>query len=346
MLAGSHSYVSLELPDVRMAATSDPRSFLKTYAPPIIFDEIQYAPELITYVKEAVDNRRHANGQFVLSGSQNLLLLQTVTETLAGRTAIVKLLPFSFREREGRPQMHLPWENAQDAPLFSRTDHLWSNILLGGYPEIATGQNPELDLWMNSFVQTYLERDVRGLRQVGDVTLFRSFLTLIASRTGGLLKLSEVSRELGLAVNTIKAWIGVLEATHQLLILRPFHANIGKRLVKAPKIYMTDTGLVCHLVGLKDADHAAAGPMNGALFETAVVMEIVSAVAARGIEPQIYHYSDILPLESTSEKELCTRRQVGFRALGISGVILGHSVPKGSVCFFAGVFDAYAERID
>ena len=297
LLADTHAYVSLELPDVQQSAVSDPRGFLRTYAPPVIYDEIQYAPELLPYIKEVVDERRGETGLFVLSGSQNVMLLSTVRESLAGRTAILRLLPLSFREREKRSDMKLPWEDTPGLPRMERTDLLWETILRGGYPEVATGQNPEPDLWMSGFVQTYLERDVRGLRQVGNLTQFRSFLTMIAARTGGLLSLSDISRDLGVAVNTIRAWIGVMEATHQLLILRPYHANIGKRLVKSPKVYMTDTGLACHLVGLKDAEHLSSGPMRGALYETAVIMEIVATLTARGIEPQLYFWRTATGIE-------------------------------------------------
>jgi len=145
-------------------------------------------------------------------------------------------------------------------------------------------------LWHASYLQTYLERDVRSLRQIGDLTLFQSFLRALAARSGQLLNLTELARDLGAAVNTAKAWLSVLEATFQILVLRPYFANIGKRLVKTPKVYFTDTGMLCYLTGLRDAEHAALSPMNGVIFETAVLLEIVKTLWHRGEEPQVYFW--------------------------------------------------------
>ena len=147
-----------------------------------------------------------------------------------------------------------------------------------------------MSLWHASYLQTYLERDVRALRQVGDLTLFQSFLRVLAARSGQLLNLSDVGRDLGVVVNTVKAWLSVLEATYQVFVLRPYFANIGRRLVKTPKVYFTDTGTLCALVGLKDVDHAAAGPMGGVIFETAVIMEVFKTLTHRGEQPQLHFW--------------------------------------------------------
>lgn len=285
-------YVSLEPPDIRAAAAADPRGFLAMNPPPVIFDEVQYAPDLLPYIKEQIDARRSRHGQYFLTGSQNLLMTEHVTESLAGRAAMLRLLPLSQREANGRPLDPLPWESskkrsaAQPAPQ----SELWRELLCGGYPELVANPDRDVALWQSSYVQTYLERDVRSLRQVGDLTSFQSFLRTLAARSGQLLNLTEMARDLGLAVNTAKAWLSVLEATYQIIVLRPYHANVGKRLVKTPKIYFADTGLLCYLVGLKDPAHAAAGPLGGAIFETAVVLEIVKAIVNRGEEPQIYFW--------------------------------------------------------
>src|SRR5262249_39172596 len=154
-------------------------------------------------------------------------------------------------------------------------------LLRGGYPELVTEPNRNLWLWHSSYVQTYLERDVRSLRQVGDLTSFQSFLRALAARSAQLLVFSDLARDLGVAVNTIKAWVSILEATFQIVVLRPYFANVGKRLVKTPKIYFTDTGTLCYLSGLRDPEHAAAGPMAGAIFETAVLSEIIKALSSR-----------------------------------------------------------------
>lgn len=286
-------YVSLEPPDVRAAAAADPRGFLDMHPAPAIFDEVQYAPDLLPYIKELIDERRQAHGQYYLTGSQNLLLTDQVTESLAGRAAMLRLLPVSRREEFGRPREPLPWEPSKQHPVinhhFSQSD-LWASFLRGGYPELIGEPDREISLRQSSYVQTHLERDVRSLRQVGDLTSFQSFLRALAARTGQLLNLTDVARDLGVAVNTAKAWLSVLEATFQVIVLRPYHANVGKRLVKTPKVYFTDSGTLCYLAGLKDADHAAAGPLGGAIFETAVLLEIVKAFFNRGEEPQIHFW--------------------------------------------------------
>lgn len=292
LFEGSHGYVSLEPPDVRAAASSDPRGFLALYSPPVIFDEVQYAPDLLPYIKEWIDAHRDRRGQYLLTGSQNLLMLERVTESLAGRAAILRLLPLSWRECLGQPDAPLPWER-EDKHL-SRPEVscsvLWQGLLRGGYPELVA--EPERDgvLWHGSYLQTYLERDVRSLRQIGDLTLFQNFLRALAARSGQLLNLTDLARDLGAAVNTIKVWLSVLEATFQVIVLRPYFANIGRRLVKTPKVYFTDTGTLCYLAGLRDPEHAAAGPLGGAIFETAVLAEIVKTFWHRGEEPQVYFW--------------------------------------------------------
>ena len=292
-------YVSLEPPDVRAAATEDPRGFLELYPAPVIFDEVHYAPDLLPYIKEKIDANRNRTGQYLLTGSQNLLLAQNVTESLAGRAAMLRLLPLSRSEAEGRPQASLPWERE---PLSSSRSssgfgELWKSFLRGGYPELATQPNRDVSLWHASYNQTYLERDVRTLRQVGDLTQFHSFLRVLAARSAQLLSLTDVARDLGVAVNTIKAWLSVLEATYQVIVLRPYFANVGKRLVKTPKVYFADVGTLCHLVGLKDPEHAASGPMGGAIMETAVLSEIVRTLTHRGIDPQVYFWRTLAGTE-------------------------------------------------
>ncbi|MBI4583012.1 MAG: ATP-binding protein [Planctomycetes bacterium] len=287
----TYEYVSMELPDVRGAATLDPRSFLEFHTPPVIFDEIQYAPELLPYIKERVDARREQPGQYLLTGSQNILLAEKITETLAGRAAILRLLPLSYRELTGAPQAPLPWEGKTRFKRDSLTyKQIWETFLRGGYPELAAGSKRDIGLWHGSYIQTYLERYVRTLRQVGDLTEFQTFLKMLAARSAQLLNLSEFSRDLGIAVNTVKAWLSVLEATYQILVLRPYFANLGKRLVKTPKVYFADVGTLCYLVGLKDADHARSGPMGGAIMETAVVNEVVRTLTHKGLEPQVYFW--------------------------------------------------------
>jgi predicted AAA+ superfamily ATPase len=287
-----YHYASLEPPDTREAASVDPRGFLALYPPPAILDEVHFAPNLLPYIKERLDSHRHEKGQYLLSGSQNLLLIEKVTESLAGRAAILKLLPLTMCEAMERPQASLSWEEKKRQARRKNisTPDLWKGFLRGGYPELTADPNRDHLLWHASYVQTYLERDVRSLRQVGDLTLFQSFLRMLATRSGQLLNLTEMARDLGIAVNTAKAWLSILEATFQVMILRPYFVNVGKRLVKTPKVYFMDVGTLCYLTGLKDLGHAASGPMAGAIFETAVLSEIVKTYVHRGEEPRIYFW--------------------------------------------------------
>jgi len=287
-----HRYVSLEPPDVRMSATEDPRGFIEMHEPPVIFDEVQYAPDLLPYIKEKIDADRARYGQYLITGSQNLLLMERVTESLAGRAAMLKLLPLTRREVEGRPGKKLPWEIQRPSHEKSTPgpQGLWKELLRGGYPELVAHPKKDFTLWHSAYVLSYLERDVRSLRQVGDLTQFQSFLRMLAARSAGLLHLSDLSRDLGIAINTVKAWLSVLEATYQIIVLRPYFANVGKRLVKTPKVYFTDVGTLCYLAGLQDPGHAAAGPMGGAIIETAAVSEIYKTLLHRGIEPRMYFW--------------------------------------------------------
>lgn len=294
-----YRYVSLEPPDVRAAAASDPRGFLGMYGPPVIFDEVQYAPDLLPYIKERIDAARERYGQYLLTGSQNLLLMERVTESLAGRTAMLRLLPLSRREVDGRPEAPLPWElnrptaarrACQQAGGTLSYRDIWDGFLRGGYPELAAHPKRDITLWHASYVQTYLERDVRTLRQVGDLMQFQSFLRALAARCAQLLNLAELAHDLGVAVNTAKAWLSVLEATYQVIVLRPYFANVGKRLVKTPKVYFADVGTLCYLAGLRDPEHAASGPMGGAILESAVLSEIVKTLVHRGVESPVYFW--------------------------------------------------------
>jgi predicted AAA+ superfamily ATPase len=284
-----YGYLSFDLPDIRAAAKEDPRGFLEMYPPPIILDEVQYVPELVPYIKERIDTHRERTGQYLLTGSQNLMLMEKTTETLAGRTAV---LPMSRRETEGRPDMPLPWEieETQKMKRENPAHVIWNDFLRGDYPELVANPERDITLWHSGYVQTYLERDVRSIRQVGDLTQFQAFLRGLASRSAQLLNLADLARDLGLALNTAKAWLSVLEATYQVIILRPYFVNIGKRLVKTPKVYFTDIGTLCYLTGLKDPEHAASGPMGGAIMETAVLTEIIKTLTHRGIDPQVYFW--------------------------------------------------------
>ena len=287
---GVAGYASLEPPDVRAAASADPRGFLGTFSPPVILDEVQYAPDLLSYIKEQIDERRDLRGQYFLTGSQNLLLTQQVTESLAGRAAMLRLAPFSFREEHRRSFDPLPWESpGKRIPAKISARDLWKTFLRGGYPELVAEPDRDIVLWHSSYIQTYLERDVRSLRQVGDLTSFQNFLRALAARTGQLLNLADLARDLGVAVNTVKAWLSVLEATYQVIVLRPYHANVGKRLVKTPKVYFTDTGTLCRLTGLRPGARRT-GPMGGAISRLRSCSRLPRPWLIVVREPQIYFW--------------------------------------------------------
>jgi len=292
LFSESHKYASLDVPDIRAAAVSDPRGFLALYPPPVIFDEIQYAPELLAYIKAKIDSSRHDKGQFILTGSQNLLLSQHVSETLAGRAAVLTLMPLSLREVYGEPRRPLPWEREIGlGPAAEGVfDIVWRFLLRGGYPELWAEPDRGARPWHGSYIQTYLERDVRSLRQVGDLTQFQSFLRALGARHGQLFNASAMARDLGLAVNTVRAWLSVLETSYQVTILRPYYRNAGKRLVKAPKVYLTDPGVLCYLAGIQTQEQALGGPLGGPLFEGLVLGELIKAQVSRGQESRVYFW--------------------------------------------------------
>ena len=290
LFSKTHRYISLEPPDIRAAAAADPRGFLDLYKPPVIFDEIQYAPDLLFYIKEKIDQNRGKYGQYILTGSQNILLLQQVTETLAGRVAMLRLFPLSFIEMIGKSSDLFPWDKKHAKRKELSLREAWKLMLRGGFPELKEHSRKDAALWHGSYIQTYLERDIRRLRQIGDLTQFQMFLRAVAARSGSLFQISDVAKDLGVTVNTIKAWLGVLEATYQVVIVRPYFANISKRLVKTPKVYFMDVGTLCYLTGLRDVNHVMAGPMAGAIFETFVFSEIYKRLSSQGLDPEIYFW--------------------------------------------------------
>jgi len=291
----SHGYVSLENPDVRERAEADPVGFFRDHPAPVILDEIQLVPSLLSYVKTAVDEDRRP-GRWLLSGSQTFPFMQSASQSLAGRVAVLQLLPLSVAEACGRPRPRLGLEAAIDemfaarkAPSGNRID-LARWILRGGFPELWS--NPAVDrrLWLGSYLQTYLERDVRGVLQVANLGTFQTFLRLAAARTGQILNLADLARDVGVSPPTVRQWLNVLEASHQVFLLRPYFDNFGKRLIKSPKLYWLDTGLATFLVGLHDEEAVRQGPMAGALVETAVVSELVKLYQHRGQAPALWFW--------------------------------------------------------
>lgn len=285
----NHSYASLEEPDQRAFALDDPRGFLDQFAGPVILDEVQRAPNLFSYIQSRVDADGET-GQYVLTGSQNFLLMDRISQTLAGRCAILHLLPFSRAELEAQdPPLPV---NPQDLFANRQTNlHLWRTLHTGFYPRIHDQDIPP-EIWLPDYVQTYVERDVRSLANIGDVDAFERFLALCAGRTGQLLNYSSLASDCGIAVDTARRWLSILKTSFIVFLLPPHHRNFNKRVVKSPKLYFYDTGLACYLLGIKDAAILPTHPLRGALFENYIVAEIAKAFLHHRQKPPIYFWRD------------------------------------------------------
>ncbi len=261
----NHSYITLDDPALRNLAQNDPELFLSSRPGPLIIDEIQYAPNLLPYLKLEVDQNRRRSGHYLLTGSQVFQLMQNVSESLAGRIAIFNLFPFSWNEIVRVPGQSNVFDDNQMA----------SQLITGFFPEQLVVNDFDFDLWFGSYISTYLERDVRNIKRIDDLSTFQSFITVLAARAGNLLNLSEVARECGISQPTVKAWLTILEATSLVYLLRPYFRNITKRVVKMPKLYFVDTGLLAYLLGIDSESRFYKASEKGALFENMIVMEMV-----------------------------------------------------------------------
>ncbi len=266
------SYYLLEDPDVRARARADPRSWLADVRTPAILDEIQNVPELLAYVRTRIDERPRAMGRWLLTGSQDFALMEGVTESMAGRAAMLHMLPLSLRELGA-------WD-----------------LLRGGYPEVWL-RPKQAGLWFRSYVQTYLERDVRSILAVRDLSTFRRFLALVATRNATMLNKTDLATPLGVSVPTISHWLGVLETTGIIVLVPPWFENLGKRIVKTPKLYWTDTGLLCSLLGFETRRELERSPHVGSVFEAFVASEIVKRQLASGRTRELYWFRDHQGLE-------------------------------------------------
>jgi predicted AAA+ superfamily ATPase len=266
------AYRLLEDPDELARIRQDPRDFVASLPTPVILDEIQNTPELLGYLRTIVDAKPEAKGRYLLTGSQEAPLMQGVTESMAGRAAVFQLLPFSLEEN---PKV---------------------SMLLGGFPEVLA-RPAHATNWFRSYLQTYLERDVRAVSAIRDLLTFRRFLSLLATRHGQILNKTELAAPLGLSVPAIGQWLGILEITGQILLLPPYFENLGKRLIKSPKVYFVDPGMACHLLGIDDAASLRRSAFLGSLFEGLVASEIVKAQINRGKRREIYYFRDQQGLE-------------------------------------------------
>ncbi|WP_045222037.1 ATP-binding protein, partial [Desulfonatronum thioautotrophicum] len=268
-------YFSLEDPDIRQLAMDDPRGFLARMPEGAVLDEVQRAPDILSYLQSHVDERGRM-GLFLLTGSQHFGLISDITQSLAGRTAFVELIPFSISELD-------------EAGI--RPPSLEDMLFFGGYPPLYDrGLSP--GEWMPAYVTAYLERDVRQLLKVQDLDSFQRFLRLCAGRSGQLLNLSSLAADCGITHNTARSWISVLEASFIVFRLRPHHVNFRKRLVKSPKLYFHDSGLLCWLLGIQNAEQIKTHPLRGAIFETLIVSEIKKTCLNRALNIDLYFWRD------------------------------------------------------
>lgn len=290
-------YVSLDDLEARSLAQLDPALFLQTWPPPLIIDEIQYAPQLFSAIKVIVD-RQKRNGMFWLTGSQKFPLMRGITESLAGRVAIVDLLGLSQHELAGRSASSLPFVptagwiagSRETAPVALMD--LYRTIWLGSYPRVHEHGPAVRDLFYRSYIQTYIQRDVQDVLKVSDQMAFHRFLVAAAARTGQLLNYASLARDTGVDNKTAKAWLSVLEASGLVFLLPPYYSNLTKRLVKTPKLYFLDTGLAAYLTRWPDTASLEAGSLSGAILETWVVSEIIKSYWHNGLECNLYFYRD------------------------------------------------------
>jgi hypothetical protein len=292
------TYVTLDDPLVLRLAREDPALFMQRFPPPVLIDEIQYAPALLPHIKMAVDRARKP-GLFWLTGSQQFHLMRGVSESLAGRAGVVRLLGLSRREllrqaSASRPFLPLPERirglHASGGSLGLGT--LFDLIWRGSFPSIALDRKADWQLFYGSYVQTYLQRDIRDLAQVGDEIAFLRFLRAAAARTGQLLNLSDLARDADVAPNTAKHWLSILRASGIAYLLEPYHANLARRMVKAAKLYFLDTGLCAYLTAWSAPQALEAGAMSGAMLETWVVSELLKGYWHNGLEAPFHYYRD------------------------------------------------------
>ncbi|MCK6612199.1 MAG: ATP-binding protein [Bacteroidia bacterium] len=269
-------YISFENQDNVLLATKDPRAFLSAYSKGAIFDEIQRVPQLLSYMQGIIDAQPNKVGLFIITGSQNLLLLDTITQTLAGRIAFIHLLPFSLGELKS---------GKNGIPTLNKL------ILNGGYPRLYDKKIKPTDYYPN-YLLTYVERDVRQIKNISNLAMFQRFLKVCATRVGQEINYSSISNDTGVDQKTILSWFGILEASFIAFRLQPFYNNLGKRLTQMPKLYFYDTGLCCSLLELETESHVNTHPLRGALFENLIILELIKTRFNNGQRNNLYFWRD------------------------------------------------------
>ena len=285
-----YAYANLENPETRQFAVEDPNGFLAQFGRPAILDEVQRVPDLFSYIMPLVDEHK-LMGEFILSGSQNFHLQEAISQSLAGRCATMKLLPLSFRELNRKPNHDIfrLGEEAPDTP--DAPGNPFAHVFRGGYPPIYDRRIKPTN-WYAQYTQSYLERDVRQLVNVGDLVTFERFLRLTAGRSGQILNMDSLANDVGVSPVTVKRWISLLVASYIVFLLRPHSRNFNKRLIRTPKLYFHDTGLLCYLLGIRSAKDLELHSLRGAIFETYIISEFHKACFNAGIEPPMYYWRD------------------------------------------------------
>jgi len=290
MVFQKHDYISLEDPNEREFAQEDPKGFLKRFSRGVILDEIQRAPSILSYLQGIVD-ADDSPGKFILTGSQQFTLMEKVGQTLAGRTAIVNLLPLSLEELLGEKSSD-PWRIDRLPPRRKRPLFPLEKILFQGlYPRIHD-KGLEAQDWLSAYYRTYVERDVREVTNIGDLETFQRFVRLCAGRSAQLLNLSSLAADCGISHTTARHWISIMQAGFIVHLLPPHHTNFSKRVIKSPKLYFLDTGLLCYLLRIREPEDIPSHAMKGAIFETFVLSELFKAFAHRGEVPPLYFWRD------------------------------------------------------
>lgn len=320
-------WVSLEDPDVRMAAEADPRGFLGQFPDGVILDEVQRLPELLSYLQGVID-REGGKGRFILTGSHQPRLHEAVSQSLAGRTAVLTLWPFSLAELRRYAPLTDPFEL----------------IVRGCYPRV---HEEKLDSrrFYNSYLQTYIERDVRALIQLRDLSAFQKFLVLLAGRVGQVVNLASLANDVGVSAPALRQWLSVLKASYLVFELPPWFENIGKRLIKSPKLYFADAGLAAFLLGIHTAEQASRDPLRGNLYENLIVADVQKQLCNAGTRPELYFYRDthgnevdllvrhgraLLPVEIKSSRTFSLDFLKGISRFKAAA---GHGVADGFVLF-------------
>jgi hypothetical protein len=298
-MAGNRSYVTLDDLEQRDLAQSDPALFLQKHQPPVMIDEVQYAPQLFSVIKIAVDRNKQP-GQFWLTGSQKFHLIQGVTESLAGRVGVIDMLGVSQAEIAKAANEVTPFiptkawvENARLRKIRPKyLPELYAAIWKGAFPKLALDISTPRDIFLNSYIQTYIQRDVRALARVGDEILFLRFLKSAAARTGQIVNYADMARDVDVDQKTLKSWLSILEASGLIYLLQPYHSNVSKRLLKTPKMYFLDTGLCSYLTQWSSPEALEAGAMSGSILETYMLGEILKSYWHSGKTAHFYFYRD------------------------------------------------------